>query len=96
MLQDADDISYPSRLRTQLSAALEAPECTLLGGKFDRSPSDATRHYTAWANSLTEEQLVRCTQISSRVALARLIHGIVDSIGRLYYLSRLFRDDASI
>jgi hypothetical protein len=96
MLQDADDIiSYPSRLRTQLSG-LEAPECALLGGKFDRSPSDATRHYTAWANSLTEEQLVRCTQISSRVALARLIHGIVDSIGRLYYLSRLFRDDASI
>eukprot|EP00192_Tetraselmis_astigmatica_P009761 CAMPEP_0117659536 /NCGR_PEP_ID=MMETSP0804-20121206/6486_1 /TAXON_ID=1074897 /ORGANISM="Tetraselmis astigmatica, Strain CCMP880" /LENGTH=867 /DNA_ID=CAMNT_0005466203 /DNA_START=78 /DNA_END=2683 /DNA_ORIENTATION=+ len=57
MFHDADDISHPSRLRLQLSAALSAPNSTLLGCRFQRDPKDATRHYTAWANSLTDEQL---------------------------------------
>jgi hypothetical protein len=59
MLQDADDVSHPQRLQRQLEAALQAPAHTLLGANFERHPPGATRHYTAWANSLTQEQLVR-------------------------------------
>lgn len=58
MFQDADDVSGPTRLREQLAAALEEPPNTLLGCKFVRDPPGATRHYTAWANSLTREQMV--------------------------------------
>mmetsp|Transcript_3546 Transcript_3546/g.9025 ORF Transcript_3546/g.9025 Transcript_3546/m.9025 type:complete len:864 (-) Transcript_3546:182-2773(-) len=57
MFQDADDVSHRDRLSAQLAAALASPQPAIVGARFERDPPGATRHYTAWANSLTPEQL---------------------------------------
>lgn len=55
---DADDVMAPERVALQLAAAAEDPERLLVGAGFDRGGDPAaTPRYTAWANSLSREQL---------------------------------------
>ena len=46
----------------------------LVGSQFDRLPADATRHYTAWANNLTEAGL--STQRFRECTVIKLIIGL--------------------
>jgi len=61
-LLDSDDTMHPHRIAEQASYMLdlstEERGCTLLGCQFDRDPPDSTWHYSQWANSLTDEQLL--------------------------------------
>jgi Glycosyl transferase family 2 len=59
---DSDDIMHPTRIYHQVTAMLDIANATkrqktLLGCQFDRIPSDATWHYTQWANKLTDKRL---------------------------------------
>ncbi|OQS02676.1 UDP-GlcNAc:betaGal beta-1,3-N-acetylglucosaminyltransferase 1-like [Thraustotheca clavata] len=54
---DSDDMVVPERVEIQLKMAKEDPKL-IVGANFKRTPEGSTWHYTAWANSLTNEQLV--------------------------------------
>lgn len=56
-VMDADDMMMPCRVVRQLHAAQRHPNA-IVGGGFRREPRDATWHYTAWANGLTQGQLL--------------------------------------
>ena len=56
-VMDGDDIMHPSRVERQLAAARRHPEA-IVGGGFRREPEDATWHYTAWANALSQRELL--------------------------------------
>lgn len=56
-VMDADDMMAPCRIARQLQAAKRQPDA-IIGGGFRREPEDATWHYTAWANGLSQEQLL--------------------------------------
>ncbi len=56
-VMDADDMMQPCRVLRQLEAAKRHPNA-IIGGGFRREPDDATWHYTAWANGLSQEQLL--------------------------------------
>lgn len=60
-IADADDVMLPGRIAAQISAMLDKGEAesrrTLLGANFVREPAGSTRHYTAWANALTDKDL---------------------------------------
>ena len=62
---DADDVMAPDRIATQLRLALTSNtginnhgKPLLIGSGFTRQPVGSTKHYTEWANSLTQERLV--------------------------------------
>jgi hypothetical protein len=57
---DGDDVAAPTRAAKQLALALEheAGDAVLVGCGFSREPADATPRYTAWANGLSEPQLL--------------------------------------
>ncbi|ETV95564.1 hypothetical protein H310_11005 [Aphanomyces invadans] len=54
---DSDDITLPHRVNVQIAIAKQDP-AVIVGANFTRIPEGSTWHYTAWANSLTDEQLV--------------------------------------
>ena len=60
---DSDDTMQPSRVAEQTQYLVtEFPDTTqrdlcLLGCQFQRTPSDATWHYSAWANGLSDARL---------------------------------------
>ena len=54
---DADDVALPCRVALQLQAARAHPGA-IIGASFVREPADATPRYAAWANALTDAQLV--------------------------------------
>jgi hypothetical protein len=55
---DADDISFPNRIETQLQTLQEASkENVLIGSRFIRDPPDATKHYAEFLNNLSDEDL---------------------------------------
>ena len=60
-LLDSDDVMHPHRIAEQVGAFLTMTQCrrqqTLMGCNFDRIPSDATWHYTEWANQLSDQRL---------------------------------------
>ncbi|CAE8723786.1 unnamed protein product, partial [Polarella glacialis] len=59
---DADDVMRPRRVEAQLGLALARKGCggagCLVGSCIVREPCDAQPRYTAWLNSLTQEQLL--------------------------------------
>ena len=59
VLLDSDDIMMHTRVEVQVSAlmATSVPDKMIVGCRFYREPEGSTRHYTNWANSLTEERL---------------------------------------
>ncbi|EQC35957.1 hypothetical protein SDRG_06699 [Saprolegnia diclina VS20] len=54
---DSDDMVVSERVAVQLKMAQDDPN-VIVGANFRRIPEGSTWHYTAWANSLTKEQLV--------------------------------------
>ena len=58
---DSDDTMDAHRVARQLEYLLQLPcdqrRRTIVGCTFQRDPPDATWHYAAWANGLTEERL---------------------------------------
>ncbi|MFH4979742.1 hypothetical protein AB6A40_006451 [Gnathostoma spinigerum] len=56
---DADDISHPNRIRSQLNAIQLCidPHSTIVGSRFGRIPENSTIRFSEWANSLSEVQL---------------------------------------
>lgn len=54
---DADDISLPERLESQLPLALSNPDA-IVGTQWTRLPEDSTPRYREWCNSLTPQQLI--------------------------------------
>ncbi|KAL7464393.1 hypothetical protein ACHAXS_004724 [Conticribra weissflogii] len=62
---DSDDVMHPTRVAEQTFAMLSLGyknnlhlcENTLMGCQFDRIPHDSTRHYSKWANTLSDERL---------------------------------------
>ena len=74
-LLDADDEMLPCRVALQLAAAARHPGA-LIGASFVREPADATPRYAAWANGLTDDQLLaqawrECTLLQPTWFLAR-------------------------
>ncbi|KAH9103161.1 hypothetical protein LEN26_015358 [Aphanomyces euteiches] len=72
---DSDDMVLPNRIDVQLKMARGNPT-VIVGANFTRIPDGSTWHYTAWANSLTQEQLVlqqyrECTIIMPTWFMAR-------------------------
>ena len=56
--QDADDVSFPRRVQTQLNICLEEDSDEILvGTKFIRDPPDATHHYASFLNKLSQDDL---------------------------------------
>mmetsp|Transcript_1178 Transcript_1178/g.1791 ORF Transcript_1178/g.1791 Transcript_1178/m.1791 type:complete len:381 (+) Transcript_1178:81-1223(+) len=55
---DADDIMHPSRVARQLELVLKKGDQCLIGSNVVREPADAQPRYTAWLNSLSDEQLL--------------------------------------
>lgn len=85
---DSDDVMAPTRIAQQLEASQTHPGA-LIGGGFTREPADATPKYTAWANTMTQEELVtqswrECTLIQPtwfmEAALFRSLGGY-DEVG---------------
>ena len=73
--QDVDDISDPTRASVQLAAARQHAGA-LIGAKVCRDPPDSTPRYTAWANGMSEEELVlhrfrECTLLMPTWFIAR-------------------------
>ena len=79
---DADDVAFPDRVRLQLARALQDPahrDEVLVGAGFVREPASATPRYTAWANGLTDAQLVlqqlkECTLVHPTWFCSRAVH----------------------
>ena len=57
---DADDVCEPGRVAAQMEACLDqGPSGLIVGSRFVRFPDpNAARHYTAWCNGLTQDQLM--------------------------------------
>jgi hypothetical protein len=56
-IQDADDVSEPSRIAQQLIGCQQHREA-IVGSRFTRIPLDATPRYASWLNGLTQDQLM--------------------------------------
>ena len=55
---DADDVSLPNRVQAQMDIWFEySVDEILIGSRFVRDPPDATRHYAAFLNELSDEDL---------------------------------------
>eukprot|EP01112_Ceratiomyxa_fruticulosa_P020660 TRINITY_DN7115_c0_g1_i1.p1 TRINITY_DN7115_c0_g1~~TRINITY_DN7115_c0_g1_i1.p1 ORF type:complete len:328 (-),score=60.67 TRINITY_DN7115_c0_g1_i1:119-1102(-) len=54
---DADDMMYPTRISSQLKAALLNGIDCLIGSNFTRDPPDSTARYTSWCNRINGEML---------------------------------------
>lgn len=82
---DADDVAFPDRVRLQLARAMQEPahrDEVLVGAGFVREPASATPRYTAWANGLTDAQLVlqqlkECTLVHPTWFCSRAVHDCV-------------------
>lgn len=56
---DADDVSTPTRIKSQLECWLQTrSDLQLIGSQFTRDPPDATWHYASFVNSLSHEDLI--------------------------------------
>ncbi|EGT32984.1 hypothetical protein CAEBREN_13333 [Caenorhabditis brenneri] len=60
---DADDVSAPNRIRSQLELARKISksedDLIFVGGQFHRLPEGSTTRYTKWANSMSGEKIRR-------------------------------------
>eukprot|EP00920_Eleutheroschizon_duboscqi_P041447 GHVT01099581.1.p1 GENE.GHVT01099581.1~~GHVT01099581.1.p1 ORF type:complete len:472 (-),score=54.76 GHVT01099581.1:1397-2812(-) len=89
--QDADDISRPSRIEQQLSAAFKTPNA-IVGSNFVRDPPDASPRYAEWLNTLTQEQLVtsrlrECTLAMPTWFMRRSIYDNCDGFAAIFSYS---------
>lgn len=61
-LLDSDDVMKPLRIAEQIKFLLclnySERKNTICGCQFERLPTDATWHYTSWANNISDERLV--------------------------------------
>lgn len=56
---DADDVSLPNRVQQQLDMwRLQNQHQVLVGSRFIRIPENATQHYSAFLNSLSNRELI--------------------------------------
>ncbi|XP_048510433.1 UDP-GlcNAc:betaGal beta-1,3-N-acetylglucosaminyltransferase-like protein 1 [Athalia rosae] len=54
--QDVDDIMLPCRIQAQYEVAKDEKNA-IVGGKFKRSPENATPRFTNWANAISGDKL---------------------------------------
>ena len=70
-----DDLSRPKRIEAQLLAAAARPGA-LVGARVSREPEGSTARYVAWANEMSEEELLlhrfrECTLLMPTWFMAR-------------------------
>lgn len=73
--QDVDDVMRPQRIARQLCEARRHPDA-ILGSRVEREPEGSTARYTAWANGMSERELVlhrfrECTLLMPTWFMAR-------------------------
>ena len=79
---DVDDVLFPTRVERQLVVAQRVPNA-IVGGGFIRSPSGSTAHYSNWANTISQKDIVlqqfrECTVLMPTWFLHR---GVFDAVG---------------
>eukprot|EP00300_Choanocystis_sp_HF-7_P004692 c13656_g1_i1.p1 GENE.c13656_g1_i1~~c13656_g1_i1.p1 ORF type:complete len:334 (+),score=64.58 c13656_g1_i1:135-1136(+) len=81
--QDADDLMFPRRIVAQLEVARLNPSA-IVGCQIDRLPADSTPRYTAWLNSMTQEQLVwqRFREVTLAMPTWFIHRSVFDHVGQ--------------